>query len=111
MSTMPLSTDFSGTKESEVNIGVVGKLILVKEAPKGLHWKLEVDGREFEDEESLLDSVRSMIRGKVYFYRTNFGKSYFAPSRKKHFKDGYWVYTFWFARKADAALAKLVGLK
>jgi hypothetical protein len=89
----------------------MGKLILVHEPPKGRHWKVEVDGRNVEDEAELFDLVRGIVRAKSYYYRTNFGGKNFsyARSRQRHFRDGYWVYTFWFTRMAEAALFKLMA--
>ena len=91
---------------------LMGTLTLVKEPPKGRHWKVEVDGRTVEDENELLDWVRNQSRGKAYYFRTNFrdktGHAYSRPVRQKHFKDGYWMYTFWFVRQNDAALMKLL---
>ena len=81
-------------------------------APKKLHWKIEVDGRGFENEEAIFDLVKNVARGKVLYNKTNFGdtgRTYVASSRKKHFSDGYWVYSFWFSRKTDAALFKLMA--
>lgn len=91
----------------------MGTLSLVKEPPKGLHWKVQVDGRNVESEEELLERVRSGSRGKAFYFKTNFrdtsirGMARISSSRKKHFTDGYWVYTFWFVRKSDAAIFKL----
>jgi hypothetical protein len=93
-----------------INNHVVGTLVSVNIPPKGLHWKVEVDGRTIEDESELLDSVRATAKKPAYFMRTNFraknSRSH-ERVRKKHFTDGYYMYTFWFERKADAALFKL----
>ena len=88
-------------------------LSLVQCAPKKLHWKVEIDGRDSESEEELLDFVRANSRGAVYWMKTNFsdtGKTHACASRKRNFRDGYNVYTFWFARKADAALVKIMRM-
>jgi hypothetical protein len=91
----------------------MGTLVSVIEPPKGLHWKVQVDGRDFDSEEEIMEAARNVLRGKACFMKTNFrdpkkGAKY-APSRQKHFKDGYWVYTFWFTRMRDAALFKLMS--
>jgi len=82
--------------------------------PKKLHWKIEVDSRNFDSEEAIFDLVKDITRGTVYYNRTNFGETKTRisvhPSRKKNFNDGYWVYSFWFPRKKDAALFKLMAV-
>jgi len=87
-------------------------LALVKGPPKGRHWKVEVDGRNFETEAELLESVRTNSRGNVVYMKTNFKdpKNYrHYPSRQRNFRDGYFVYTFWFVRMQDAAMMKLMA--
>jgi len=84
------------------------------EPPKNIHWKIEVDGRNFETEEEIFNLVKNITRGTVYYSKTNFGETKariaIHPSRKKNFNDGYWVYSFWFPRKKDAALFKLMAV-
>lgn len=84
----------------------------VTDPPKKLHWKIEVDSRNFESEEEIFNLVKDISRGTVYYNRTNFldGHGGIVPSRKKHFDDGYWIYSFWFSRKKDAALFKLMAV-
>ncbi len=90
-------------------------ITLVKEPPKGLQWKVEVDGRNYETEEEIFDILRNISRGDVNYFKTNFQderrRITHAPLRKKHFKDGYWMYTFWFTKKRDAALFRLMTWK
>ena len=82
--------------------------------PKKLHWKIEVDGRNFSSEEEILDVVRNVVgQGTVFYNRINFGergKTLVSSCKKKNFTDGYWVYCFWFPRKKDAALFKLLTM-
>lgn len=89
----------------------MGKLTLTKEPPRGLYWKIEVDGRTINSEEEFLESIRSGAKGNAIYARTNFrdskGGRHYYPSRQRNFTDGYWVYTIWFKRKADAALFRL----
>lgn len=50
------------------------------------------------------------LRGTLWWSKTQFRDpalrqmAHCHNSRKKHFKDGYLVYRFWFSRKPDAAL-------
>jgi len=53
---------------------------------------------------------KNNIRGTIWWSKTQFYDASLAPntrrhysSRQKHFKDGYWMYYFYFALKADAA--------
>ncbi len=85
-------------------------LARVNSPPKGLYWKIEVDGRNIEDEASLLQYVRELITSNAFYYKTNFkdkGHRH-ASFRQKNFTDGYWVFTFWFKKQTDAALMKLM---
>lgn len=93
----------------------MGTLVFVKEPPKGFHWKIEIDGRKFDTEDELLQFARTVLRGNASWTKTNFSgrgsaRGGIHSSRKKHFTDGYWMYTFWFTRKADAALFKLMSV-
>jgi hypothetical protein len=91
----------------------MSSVTFTKTPPKGRFWKVEVDGRKFETEEELIDSVRTNSRGNVFFSKTKFkdakGSRQHYPSRQRNFSDGYFQYTFWFARMQDAAMFKLLS--
>jgi hypothetical protein len=88
----------------------MGKLTSTNAPPRGLYWKIEVDGRTLDSEEEFFDSIRNMAKGDAMYMKTNFrdkiGRNYY-PVRQRNFKDGYWMYTIWFKRKTDAALFRL----
>ena len=87
-------------------------LCMVKSPPPRLHFRVDIDGRGSDSEEELLDFVRANSRGAVYWMKTNFseGRARNGGSRRRKWRDGYFVYTFWFARKADAALVKIMRM-
>lgn len=76
-----------------------------------MNWKVDVDGRNIESEDELLEWVRTTSKGDAYYTRTDFKRpgSYLQGKwgHQKKWPDTYWWYTFWFTRKADAALFKL----
>lgn len=78
--------------------------------PKQPTWEVEIDGRKYETEDELLEKVQKMVRRKVFYRRTEFGsmagKVY--PARQRHFKTGYYLYTFWFTSPNDATIVKML---
>ena len=65
-----------------------------------------------DTEQSRLDDIilwaRENLKGTLWWRKTQFRDPHTGYTivniRKKHFSDGYWVYTFWFSKKSDAAL-------
>lgn len=81
----------------------------VKATPKGLTWKVEIDSRGIDPAEFL--TWLEGCQGNVWLMKTNFADKHskkHAHNRKRNFTDGYLLYTVWFARKADAALCRMM---
>ena len=91
----------------------MGNLVLIHSPPRKRLWKIEIDGRKFETEDEIISQIRMVLKGNAWYMKTQFRDpktrtGWCAPSRQKHFADGYWVYTVWFDKKNDAALFKLI---
>jgi hypothetical protein len=70
--------------------------------------------RKIDDEKiiPIMAWMADNLKGNVWWEKTQFrdftnGRTPTCHNRKRHFNDGYWVYNFWFSRKADAALFKI----
>ena len=89
----------------------MGILVHVHTPPRKQVWKVIVDGRNAGGESELLDWLRGNASGDVCWTKAQFAdkasKKYCVPNRKRNFTDGYWQYTIWFAKKADAALCRM----
>ena len=63
------------------------------------------------DIEKVMEWLGDCTKGTVWWTKTNFRSPGPAPcfvnNRKRNFHDGYWLYSFWFSHKADAAMFRL----
>lgn len=88
----------------------MGKLVLVHSPPQKRMWKVVIDDRTL-DAEDLLDWIRTSCSGDCVYTATRFAdqttRKHAVSNRKRNFDDGYLQYTFWFAKKADAALCRM----
>lgn len=85
------------------------KVILTRRVPQKAVARAEVRGSEDATLADMLAWAESHLRGTLWWSQTQFrdprtSRAVCLDSRKRHFADGYWVYRFWFSRKADAAL-------
>lgn len=89
----------------------MGNLSFVNAAPtRRQTWKVVVDGRTLDDEQTLLDWLRHSCAGEVWYSKALFAdkkSQRFVHNRKRNFTDGYLQYTIWFAKKGDAALCRM----
>ena len=89
----------------------MGTLSFVKSKPPKETWAVLVDGRWIEENE-VLNWIRASCSGDCYYTHTRFAKPN-APkrvgNRVKRIPDQYCYlqYTFWFSKKADAALCRM----
>lgn len=83
------------------------KIVKTTATPKKAVSKIEINDTENTPVSEIMEWANGNILGTLWWTKTQFrdpktGSSH-ASVRKKHFTDGYYVYTFWFSRKADAA--------
>lgn len=88
-------------------------LTRVMKPPKRFAARVDVDARSVEGGfDTLREWVEASLSGHVWWT----GVQYRDPkmmlqrvysTRQLHFKDGYWVWTFWFQKAKDAILFKL----
>ncbi len=91
----------------------MGTINHVSEPPKKFLWKVEIDGRNFANEEEIIEAIKMVLRGDAWYLKTQFRDPKKDPWNVSKFKrnhaGGYWFYTVWFNRKNDAALFKLMN--
>lgn len=83
-------------------------------APKRFAARLDLDSREIEEPlGEILIWIKETLSGQVYWRSTQFRDPkqrtgrYVFPSRQRHFKDGYFVYTFWITNPKDVMIFTL----
>lgn len=82
-------------------------------APKRFAASFDLDSRAVEEPlDDILNWIKDMLSGTVHWRATQFRdpaarRTPFHPVRQRHFKDGYFIYTFWLGNHNDALIFKL----
>jgi len=91
-----------------------GRICKVQSAPRGGRWTMKLDGAVSPPIADILAWAAKSVRGRMFWSETRFRNPNHQNHRwgsapfQRHFKDETPHYQFWFTKRSDAALFKLM---